>query len=85
MLAAMLMPAVAEFPIYLDDLFENFPDGFAPSKYITQPEFPGGLQKFRNKFTGAIRIPNLDNTNGEFTLRIAFEVNKNGQMENVVS
>ena len=77
------MPAVAEFPIYLDDLFENFTHGYAASKYITQPEFPGGLQKFRNKFTGAIRIPNLDNTNGEFTLRIAFEVNENGQMENV--
>ena len=77
------MPAVAESPIYLHDLFENFRDGYAASKYITQPEFPEGLQKFRNKFTGASRIPNLDNTNGEFTLRIAFEVNENGQMENV--
>ena len=77
------MPAVAEFPIYLDDLFDNFPNGYAASKYIKQPEFPGGLQKFRNKFTGAIRIPNLDHTNGEFTLRIAFEVNEQGQMENV--
>ena len=77
------MPAVAEFPIYLDDLFENFPHGYAPSKYITQPEFPGGLQKFRNKFTGAIRIPKLDHTNGEFTLRIAFDVSAQGEMENV--
>ena len=77
------MAAVTEFTNYLGYLFENYPEGYAASKCITQPEFPAGLQKFRNKFTGAIRIPDLDNTNGEFTLRIAFEVNENGHMENV--
>ena len=77
------MPAVADYLIYLDDLFENFPAAYAASHYIKLPEFPGGLQKFRNKFTGAIRIPKLDHTDGEFTLRIAFEVNDKGKMQNV--
>lgn len=77
------MPAVAEFPIYLDDLFDNYPLGYTASKYIKQPEFPGGLQKFRNKFTGAIRIPKLDHTDGEFTLRVAFDVDEQGQMQDV--
>ena len=77
------MAAVTQYPIYLDDLFDNYSPGYVAAKYFTEPEFPGGLQKFRNKFTGAIRIPKLDNTDGEFTLRVAFEVNEQGQMQEV--
>ncbi len=75
--------AVAKFFIYTDDLFSNFISGYSTSKIMVQPEFPEGLQKFRNKFTGAIRIPKLDHTDGEFTLRIAFDVDEQGNMQDV--
>ena len=77
------MAAVTQYHIYLDDLFDNYSPEYAASKYFTQPEFPGGLQRFRNKFTGAIRIPKLDHTDGEFTLEIAFDVDEQGQMQDV--
>ncbi|WP_251832517.1 energy transducer TonB [Kaistella pullorum] len=76
--------AVAQYLIYPDAFFENYKDGYSPYNQIVQPEFPGGIDAFRELVNHRTDVSNFYlKGKGKVTVVVQFKINKEGSIENV--
>ncbi|WP_234109697.1 hypothetical protein [Chryseobacterium sp. R2A-55] len=75
--------AIYEFDIVPADLFDEFVDGYVGVGIDRNiPQFPGGLEEFRNKFMKFIEIPE---SQGRMSCEVFFKINKEGQIVDLIT
>lgn len=73
--------ALASFLVFPDDLFENYNDGYDSASRFSQPQFKGGVNRFRTMVANRIDIAALDA--GKQSAVAVFIINEQGKMTDV--
>lgn len=76
--------AVAYYFIFPDVFFGNFKSGYTDVNQTVQPEFPGGIDAFRELVNHRTDVSNFYlKGKGKVTVVVQFKINKEGSIENV--
>ena len=73
--------AFTQFIFFPDDLFQNYSEDYFPRKYYEEPQFPGGINAFRESFMKTVKVPNSKNDIMRFFVK--FDVDKFGVINNI--
>lgn len=75
-------PALKEFTIYPDALFDKYKEGYIPADFEKMATFPGGMNAFRQEI---VKNVDLDGFTWKvpFKLVVKFVVNKEGKLEDI--
>ncbi len=73
--------AIANFIFFPDDLFDNYRDGYSPISNYIAPQFPEGINQFRQQFMQSVKIP--DSRKGVLKFIVRFDVDKFGVINNI--
>lgn len=75
--------AIFEFDMVPRDLFDEFVDGYVGVGLDRNiPQFPGGIEAFRNKFMNLMEMPEFQ---GRMSCEVFFKINKDGQIVDLIT
>ncbi|WP_374441704.1 energy transducer TonB [Epilithonimonas sp.] len=74
---------IARIPVYIDDLFDNYKEGYNVSDFVKKSDFD--ISKFRDDVVKRIDLSTFRITEGKEPLRIqtSFSINEKGELDDI--